>query len=224
MPRDWSQGYEIIYKKYLSTEHAKEFGRTKIGLARCLGLTQGKTQKWEKGQWPSADDLAVIAEKLECDYRWLVTGEGDPFSPQPHQRLRPPARPVPVLGLASCGVEGWQQVMPIASSATLLVTESMVAVIAAGESMVPAGIAPGHICYCDPDQQVLAGDAVYVRRRDGLATIKVFLGVSHELGPDYVRFKGWLPAVGPVRKEFFIDTLAQEIETIAPIIFVRRRI
>ena len=36
-------------------------------------------QKWSKGQWPSAEDLETIHDKLGFSYSWLVTGEGDPF-------------------------------------------------------------------------------------------------------------------------------------------------
>ena len=226
MPRDWSQPFKIIYDIFSSSSHINEFGKSKLGLARFLGLSQGKTQAWEKGQWPSADDLWVIAEKLGLDYKWLITGNGDPFGAKPAELPKlVPSKPIPVLGLASCGVQGWEQVMPIAVSTTLpVISESMVAVIAAGESMLPAGIAPGHICYCDPEQSPLAGDAVYVTRRDGLATIKVFLGEG-ERGADWIRFKGWLPSNGNgQRKEFFIDVLATEVKGMAPVIYVRRRI
>lgn len=226
MPRDWSQSYKILYDYYFDSLLAYEFGKSKLGFARLLGVSQGKTQHWEKGQWPSAEDLAVIAEKFGCDYKWLVTGEGDPFATGQTEPCKPPPpRPIPVLGLASCGVEGWEQVMHIAVSATVpVISETMVAVIAAGDSMLPAGIASGHICYCDSEQHPLPGDAVMVTRKDGLATIKLFLGEG-ERGPDWIRLKGWLPPNGNnQRKDFFLELKKREVKTMAPVIYVRRRI
>lgn len=226
MGRNWAQQFEIVYNKYCFSQWAEAFGKSKKGMARLFGVSHGKTQAWEKGQWPSAEDLTSIADKLGFDYKWLVTGEGDPSGSSGQPQLpNPPPQPVPVLGLAACGVEGWCQTTKIAVSATPpVISEGMVAVIATGESMMPAGIAPGHICYCDPSQQVLAGDAVYVTRKDGLATIKVYIGES-ERGPEWIRFKGWLTPVGDNRqKDFFLDLLRKDLDTIAPVIYVRRRI
>ncbi|WP_164928117.1 LexA family transcriptional regulator [Nitratidesulfovibrio vulgaris] len=225
--KDWSQHYKMLCDIFLKSEYVTHFGATKLGLARCLGASQGKTQNWEKGQWPSASDLAVIAEKFGCSYRWLVTGEGDPFDHQqpPTMSAAPPRlRAVPMMGLASCGVEGWNQQTSIAVSASpLIMGEKMVAVVAAGESMVPAGIASGQICYCDPEQPVLEGDAVYVVRRDNMATIKMYLGEGERAG--YLRMQGWLdPDAQGVRRNFFIDVLRDQVVTIAPVIYVRRRL
>lgn len=79
MRRDFSQQYNIIYNIFKKSELSKSLKGSKLELARLLGVSQGKTQHWEKGQWPAADDLITIHAKLGCSYRWLVTGEGDPF-------------------------------------------------------------------------------------------------------------------------------------------------
>ena len=49
------------------------------GFCHFLNISAGKRQKWSMGQWPSAEDLAVIHDKLGFSYRWLVTGEGNPL-------------------------------------------------------------------------------------------------------------------------------------------------
>lgn len=115
--------------------------------------------------------------------------------------------------------------MQISVSTVLpMIGDNAVAVIASGESMLPAGIASGHICYCDPEQEPLAGDAVLITRRDGLATIKVYLGDS-DRGEKWMRLKGWLPNNGSgQRKDFFLEIMKSEIEGVAPVIYVRRRI
>ena len=200
-------------------------------MARFLGVSQGKTQHWEKGQWPKADDIELLAEKLGFEYRWLVTGKGPTLradiAPEPAapatSAFALPARPLPVLGLVPCGIEGWHTVNPIPIAATLPVTPSMFAVIAAGESMVPAGIAPGHICYCDPNQSALVGEAVYVAAVDGRATIKEFTGETQGK-PGWLRFRGWKEQSNGKREQFFLDLEDKDVEKIAPVIFVRRRL
>lgn len=60
-----------------------------------MNISTGKGDAWRQGQWPSAEDLAAIAEKLGFSYRWLVTGEGDPEGAD-----APPALP-PCTGSAA---------------------------------------------------------------------------------------------------------------------------
>lgn len=49
------------------------------GFCDFLGISPGKRQKWSQGQWPSAEDLENLHDKLGFSYRWLITGEGEPF-------------------------------------------------------------------------------------------------------------------------------------------------
>lgn len=77
MSRDFSQYYEIIYDKFINTPETQQ-GRA--ALARFLGHGHdGKVRAWEKGQWPNAEDIATIHQRLGFSYRWLITGEGEPF-------------------------------------------------------------------------------------------------------------------------------------------------
>lgn len=227
LSRDWTHCYKIILQIFLRSKLANEYGANKLGLARCLGASQGKTQKWEKGQWPSASDLAVIAERLGCSYRWLVTGEGDPMGQGGQAAQVTPERalrPVPLVSLSEGDGEGWSKATPMAVGASpVLMGENMLAVVASGESMVPAGIASGQICYCDPDQPVLEGDAVYVVRRDGLATIKLFSGDGQRTGN--LRLSGWHPPDGhDQRKRFTLELVRDDIRQLVPVIYVRRRL
>lgn len=76
---NFTQHFEIIYNKFLKTVGADGTEQpSKAGLARYLGVNHGKMQAWEKGQWPSAADLANIETKFGFNLRWLVTGEGSP--------------------------------------------------------------------------------------------------------------------------------------------------
>lgn len=51
-----------------------------IAFARFLNHAHdGKVNAWRKGQWPSADDIVTIHDKLGFSYRWLLNGEGEPL-------------------------------------------------------------------------------------------------------------------------------------------------
>lgn len=51
-----------------------------IAFARFLNHAHdGKVNAWRKGQWPSADDIVAIHDKLGFSYRWLLNGEGEPL-------------------------------------------------------------------------------------------------------------------------------------------------
>lgn len=200
-------------------------------LARAIGLKQQTLHGWlsedrEDNLWPHLTKLLGCRPDVNRD--WLFFDEGPmlkadlPPAPAPSWPALP-ARPLPVLGLVPCGIEGWHTINPIPIAATLPVTSSMFAVIAAGESMVSAGIAPGQICYCDPDQSAFAGEAVYVSAVDGRATIKEFTGESPGK-PGTLRFRGWQKLRDGKREQFFLDLEDKDVEKIAPVIFVRRRL
>lgn len=54
-----------------------------IAFARFLNHAHdGKVNAWRKGQWPSADDIVAIHDKLGFSYRWLLNGEGEPLENQ----------------------------------------------------------------------------------------------------------------------------------------------
>lgn len=79
MKKDFSYLFEIIYNNFKKSPLVSEFGTAKLSLAKALGVSQGKMQYWEKGNWPSAEDLEVLHKKMGFSYRWLITGEGEPF-------------------------------------------------------------------------------------------------------------------------------------------------
>lgn len=208
-----------------------QIARSQTALAVALGEKQATFQGYlndarEKNLWPLLPKILEVLPTLSRE--WLYFGEGpmlkaDIQADTASSQIA--AQPIPVVGLVSCGVDGWEQATPSALSASTPVFGAhWLAAIAFGDSMTPAGIHPGHICYCDPEQAPLAGDAVYVIRKDGLATIKAFVGAS-DTGPEWTRLKGWTPANGSgFRREFFIDLLTKDVEKIAPVIYVRRRI
>lgn len=75
---EWPQQFEIITRiaKRKFADSGEAF--TLKGLEMKLGLSQGKTHHWKKGQRPSADDLALLARAFQLAPRWLLLGEGAP--------------------------------------------------------------------------------------------------------------------------------------------------
>ena len=224
---NFKQQFEIIYDKFVKMAAEKNSQTTLNAFARLLGISHSKVYAWQKGQWPSAEDCTRIEKLFNFNLRWLVTGEGDPEGQDApatidQATLQPQAKAIPLVGFASCGVQSLDQIMPFAVSATPpQVGPRTVAVIANGDSLVPAGIASGQVCYCDPDQSPLAGDVVYVAQNDDKGTLKVFL----ERTATTIKLKGWLPLNSEnQRKAFEMEILAETIKTVAPVVLVRRRL
>lgn len=84
MRKNFSELFELIYKKFIENYSGKI---ASLGaFATYLGHTHnGKVNAWKKGQWPSAEDIAVIHDKLGFDFRWLLTGEGNPLEIPPKE-------------------------------------------------------------------------------------------------------------------------------------------
>lgn len=131
---------------------------------------------------------------------------------------------IPVNGLAVCGLPGIEQGMPYAVTASPIVLSSRAfAVLARGDSMVPAGIGIGHMCYCDPEQTPLPGEAVFLKCRNETGALKLFMGRGELEG--FTSFKGWLEKDKNGRqKDFTIQVVDEDIEVVATVILVRRRL
>ena len=240
--------FEFVYKIFLGSSHSIKFGQTYKGFAAFLGMSNGKIQKWrELRQWPKAHDLKILHEKLGFTYGWLVTGEGAPFEvditpalPVEEKRaenlvcidITPSTQTsgsVPLVGFASCGIGGWLGTMTIPVPVEPPSWhEGMVAVMASGESMLPAGIGHGHVCYCDTYKKACRGEAVFVRQKDGRGTLKLFLGKSAKgrSRRDFFDFRGWLDKKPEreTQKPFTLSVPVDYVENIAPVIYVRRRL
>lgn len=237
--KNFSQAYKIIYDIFLNQYAQKNIKPTLRGFCDFLGISLGKRQAWdERGQWPSAEDLEILHEKMQFSYQWLITGKGDMFDSVDGDASTIPQSPeipqkiasVPVIGFASCSLLGWDGEMTIPVSACAPhITPRTIAVMANGESMIPAGIGHGHLCFCEPDLEPLRGDIVYVRRHDNLGTLKTFLGWGLEAGvPEATKgelcLRGWLDRneFGQ-QKEIILTVDKILIKTVAPVVFVRRR-
>ncbi len=164
--------------------------------ARELDVNPNTLRAYEKGRaTPGQDFLERLAVKFSVNPEWLLLGRGD-------MHLRPEGPPdaaghaaVPVIGLATCGYQGWFNPNDIALNTSIPAVDArpgMFAVIAIGPSMQPEGIRHGFVVLCDPNLTPRKGDVVYVERRDleeGTVHASLKLFVSRD--DDWVYLSSW---------------------------------
>ena len=197
------------------------------GFARRAGIRENLLRKYLAGSMPGLDKAAAIARAGEVTLDWLMDGE-----PQVHtakrigQFVEATGRnsSVPVLGLAECGLKGWYQAAPMAVFALRpadLADAAAFAVIAIGASMRPAGISPGFLCFCSPAVAPDSGDRVYVERRDGTASIKIYLGRCEI----WLHLRGWLEPDQAGRQEPYDEELGlDQVARLAPVVYIKLKL
>lgn len=189
-------------------------------LARKVGVSVTTIQNYESSKFPKGEHAVALSLALNCSLDWLLTGSESPASSEStaHNGC------VPVIGLAKCGLQGWAQSIPLGINASRpgdLTEPEAFCVLAVGNSMTPAGILPGQICYCNPHDDFGAGDAVYVERRDGTATIKLFRGSDN----DRITLQGWLDPDENGRQAPYTDTIkTDQVRRMATVIYVKRKL
>ena len=131
---------------------------------------------------------------------------------------------IPVIGLVSCNVTGWYNPRPLAVRAQLPMEydspKNLFAVIAVGCSMEPDGIKEGYLLFCDGTVSPEGGDAVYVKTRDGTATVKRFIKRDAE----WIYLQGWLdPDERGIQKPFTNKYALEFVESVSCVVMIRRR-
>ncbi|MBI9112229.1 S24 family peptidase [Maridesulfovibrio ferrireducens] len=175
--------------------------------------------------------FAREAENLDSDLY-----DGEPYEHDRHKKPLPevtenmlcPGQELKLIGIAQCGPMGWSLTMPLAATSSVpTFHKDMIAALAIGDSMVPAGINPGNIVYCDPRLEPLKNEPIFVIRRgrdadkEGDATIKLFVKQDDE----WLYMKGWLQKNGePHQRDFEIKQHLDEVEVVAPVVMIRRRV
>lgn len=209
--------------------------RPSAGDLECIGRRLGLTSQWLLyGEGAPFVENAVDASSPveQADVRSAADIEGEHSSPASLSAATVPGSvfsglsgvmPLPLTGLAECGIQGWYREAHMrAPVAPPQVGEGWMAVMAVGDSMIPAGIREGHILYCDPDQPPVVGEPIYVLRADGAASIKMWQGIAEN---GFAVLQGWLPPDAQGNQSSYLDQLAPgQIAKLAPVIYVRLRI
>lgn len=191
-----------------------ELGLTVADMTARAGLRDRKTwERYERGETrPNSDTLSLLHD-LGISAAWLVTGEG----PMRHGADAPAAGAVPVIGLAECGLRGWYRPdatgLYAAAPPAVAGDPDAVAVIAVGDSMRPAGIAPGDLAFCRSGDPSL-GDSVLIELTDGTLALKRWGG----LDAGWARLSGWLPSedAGP-QPPFDDRRRADQVRRVRPV-------
>jgi transcriptional regulator with XRE-family HTH domain len=202
-------------------------------LAEALGVHPNTIARYERGDRPPAGDLLLaMREHLGISPLWILSGE-DPMlvderkpDPPPIIQLpwrrgdQPAAPPLPVTGLAECGLRGWYseyRLAVVTARPRDLEDPEAFAVVAVGESMVPRGIRPGFLCLCSPAAALARETVVYVEKVDGSASLKEWLG--EEAG--FVILRGWLPPEDG-RQDSYEDRIARStVRRLAPVVYIK---
>ncbi len=170
--------------------------------------------------YPSVQAACGLCEGVGYSIDWLTTGRGNKHFTA--NSLHAP-QPVPILGLAECGLEGWFDPKLWDSHTTLqLDDKESFAVIAHGQSMRPEGIRQGFICFCSPNTQPSQGDCIFIRSKDGKATIKQYVGMTED---GWLKIKGYLdPDEDRIQHPYNDQVRLQDIEQIAVVTIIKRKI
>ena len=173
--------------------------------------------------------FARKAESIDSDLY-----DGEPYEHDRHKKPLPevvesmlcPGITMPLVGLAECGLKGWSTEMQMAATTTVPeFHKDMLAALAIGDSMEPAGIRPGNIVYCDPRLEPRVGEPVYVTRKsgigDGTATVKIYQGQED----GWLKLYGWLPKKdGELHLvDFCMKEPLEFVESIVPVVMIRKR-
>lgn len=147
--------------------------------------------------------------------------------PQATQGMGPravtPEKPLRLTGLGEGDADGWRRAVHTAAHVTApRLGEGWLAVLAAGDSMLPCGIREGYTVFCDAQLAPAVGEAVYAELHDGLAGIKLFAGLD---SLQRVVLEDWRPCgedgAQAVRR-LALDVHA--LRTLAPVIYVKHRL
>ena len=194
---------------------------TRRHAAAVAGVSADQLGRYIAGRnQPALAPIARVAAAAGVRLDWLWSGEG------PMRQDAAAWRPgrVPVIGLAECGLRGWYQEDSLAVSATRpadVQDPDAFAVMATGSSMKPAGILPGFLCICSPATPCDVGDAVFLERRDGAASIKLYLGQD----ADWLMLRGYLPPDADGAQPPYDEKIRlTEIRRIATVLYVKRKL
>ena len=217
--------FEKKWSRLLEASGAK----TDSALAKALDiLPQSVTAARRRGQIPGGW-IEKVAEQFAVNANWLLFGTGamrelgSDFAAQPGTAANCKNFGVPVIGLAACGLAGWYNPGPLAIRMPLPLgqqTENLFAVFAVGTSMQPEGIRQGYVLFCDPTLLPEPGDAVYIEKTDGTASVKQFKGRDDV----WVHLQGWLePDMHGVQKHYTERVAQDTVSALACVVFVKRK-
>lgn len=212
-------------------EIPKLFSTSQAELGESIGVN-GRTfegylsKRRENNLWPLLSKILSVYPNINRD--WLVWGEGpmlkEDFDQKPEAQ---PQQALAAIGFASCGINGWAGKMTHSTVvAAPHLWPDMFCVIASGESMIPEGIGHGHYVFCAPNLPPVPGECVYIETTDGKGALKRFLGENEINGTGAgIHLLGWLDKDSKGQQKPFELTISKSIiKTLAPVVYIQRRV
>lgn len=187
-------------------------GMSQDEFAVKLGVHKETIGKYERDKVvPGGDVLARLHEAFGVNINWLLTGKGSRAAEQPHHLL-------PVVGLVACGLKGWyeERKLGLMAEAPGGAPLHSIAVIACGESMIPAGINPGDTVYVDTGRDAESGQIALAELKDGGASIKRLAAIEG----DWAVLEGWLPPEDGEQQPYVDRLRLSHIHRLMPVIAV----
>jgi hypothetical protein len=184
-------------------------------LSRNTGLSLGAIQRYLRGGDPSRRALIKLSEAGKVSVNWLVYGRDEPDSQIPENFS------MPLYGFADNAEQGWySEVRYKIGSALEWSDPELFAIAAADRSMSCEGIYEGHVCIVSPNTRPHRGDVVFIRRKDGMAALKIFEGENSE----WCFLRGY---IDPGKNEKLVSSEEQlkrsAIKQMGPVVMIKRR-
>ena len=228
--KDATQPMTILERLKVGTKASSD-----TDLGRKLGVGQQSISNARNLNKVPDSWIHKAAEGFGLSADWLLFGEGAMYRteappPPPVEamvqeplRLSSKERKLPVIGLAACSLKGWYNTGSLALSVSVPIeyaTPAMFAVLAVGMSMQPGGIRQGHVALCDPDVPPEAEQPVFIKKKDGTASIKLYRGQNEQ----WLILQGWLdPSEDGTQKAYTEQLALDTVAQIASVVMVRIR-
>lgn len=180
-------------------------------LARKSGMSLGAIQRYLKGGEPTRSAMIRLTEAGGVTMNWLVYGTED-------ETQGALGRSYKLHGFGdSVRQKGWYEEVQYRITAALEWPDpDSFAVAAMDNALESEGIRAGYICIVSPNTRPQAEDVVYVRNKEGQATLKKYISENSQ----WIQLQGWTEG----KTASYTDKIKKDHTVlIAPVIYVKRR-
>lgn len=182
-------------------------------LSRKTGLSLGAIQRYLRGGEPTRTAMIRLAQAGNVSMNWLVYGREDGVGPS--------LSSVPLRGFGDSAEPGWfHEITYKISTAMEWPDPDLFAIVAADDSLKSEGISKGVTCIVSPNTRAQKGDIVFVRRKDGAATLKIFESEDSE----WLYVRGYMDPVDEAENVDSKESVKKAtVEDYGPVICIKRR-
>lgn len=179
-------------------------------------MSLGAVQRYLKGGDPTRLALIKLAQAGEVSLSWLIYGEEGKIEISSEGRKK-----YKTFGFGEASDQGWQEPFAYRIRTELEWPDpECFAIIVNDDLMQKEGIRKGFTCYVSPNTRAQPGDILFVQKSKGQAAFKIYQKEDQE----WIYLKGYTPQDKSGDQKMYEEQLKQnDIQKIAPVIFVKRR-